>query len=174
MDNKNTCCFSGHRFGGFNFHHSTLGQTLTEALDKAVLAAINDGSAVFLTGMAMGFDILAAERVLLHQKSFRDIKLAAILPFKNQAQKYPRDWRRRFEDVLIAANEVIILNERYFPGCYHGRNRYLIENSRRLICYFSGKKSGTGHTYGLAQKAGLDIINLWNDDFGNVADEWDE
>ena len=54
------CCFTGHRPDKM-----TLGEKeIKPMLEKAIDEAIEDGYVTFITGMAMGVDIWAAEIVL--------------------------------------------------------------------------------------------------------------
>ena len=165
MNKSTTCSFTGHRLTHFDFTHSELGRRLIDLLDAAILVAAHEGYTTFLTGMAMGFDIVAAERVLVHKARGLDVSLVSVLPFRFQHQKYPPKWRRRFEDVLLAADDAVILNENFIRGCYQARNKWLVDNANHLICYFNGKPSGTAHTYKLAMKAGIDIVNIWDESF---------
>ncbi|MCL2415818.1 MAG: DUF1273 domain-containing protein, partial [Defluviitaleaceae bacterium] len=92
LDKEKTCCFSGHRSGGFDFYHSHLGKLLSDSLEKAIDTAVKDNATTFLTGMAMGFDIFAAEAVLRCKGFFSNpkMKLVCVLPYSSQSNKYPR------------------------------------------------------------------------------------
>lgn len=52
---ENTCCFSGHRPEKMNLTEKEVRNMLEEAINKA----IKNGYTKFITGMAMGTDILA-------------------------------------------------------------------------------------------------------------------
>jgi len=157
-------CFSGHRFAPFDWTSSYDGHVFQIMLAKAVEDAVNDGCNCFYNGMAMGFDIIAAE-VVIAQKAYHNANaaLVSVIPFRGQEAKWTKAWKARHDAVLQAADEVIILNESYVTGCYHERNRYLVDNSQRLIAFYSGKAGGTQHTYDYAEEKGLNIINLWGE-----------
>jgi len=144
---------------------SYMGGILHDTLKKAICEAIDAGCTAFYSGMAIGFDIIAAEMVLQERNSRPDgkITLMAIVPFAGQEEKWSGKWRKRHDDVLRTADKIVVLNQRYLRGCYHERNRYLVDNSARLICFFSGKTGGTAHTFNYAEKEGLKIVNLWQD-----------
>ena len=163
MDREKSCCFSGHRSAHFDMDTSFMGNILQDALKKAICEAIGVGFTVFHSGMAIGFDIIAAEIVLQEKQSRPDgeIALVAVIPFARQEEKWSTRWRKRHDDVLRASDKIVVLNERYIRGCYHERNRYLVDNSVRLIGLFSGKAGGTAHTFKYSEKKGLDIVNLW-------------
>lgn len=155
-------CFSGHRTAPFNWTNSYEGHVFQIALAEAINDAINEGCRRFYSGMAMGFDIIAAEAVA-EAKKRHNVELFAAIPFKGQESKWSKDWQTRHDAVLRACDKTIILNESYITGCYHERNRYLVDNSQRLICFYSGKPGGTRHTHDYAEKSGLNIVNLWKD-----------
>jgi len=156
------CCFSGHRKAHFDIDASHMGDIFKTALKTAITDAIAYGYNHFYTGMAMGFDIIAAEIVLDLKYSINtDISLIGIMPHKGHEQKMPKAWRHRHNIILRNADNAIILNPHHIQGCYQERNRHLVDHSSLLICLHSGKPGGTAHTHDYAQKSGLQIINLW-------------
>jgi len=157
-----SCCFSGHRKVHFDMDTSYMGDIMQDALKAAIIAAIAEGYKTFLSGMAMGFDIIAAETVLkLKYDHGQDISLLCILPFRGQELKFSQKWRTRHELVLRNADKINALNEQYVTGCYYERNRYLVDHSSRLICLYGEKSGGTKHTFNYAEKSGIRIVNLW-------------
>ena len=163
MGKDKSCCFSGHRSAHFDMNSSFMGDILYEVLKKAVREAMDEGFTNFYSGMAIGFDIIAAE-ITIQEKQIRsgqEISLIAVVPFSGQEQKWGAKWRKRHDEVLRAADKIVVLNTRYIRGCYHERNRYLVDNSARLIGFFGGKPGGTAHTFAYAEKENLEIINLW-------------
>lgn len=63
-------------------------------------------------------------------------------------------------------------SERYYDGCMKGRNARLVELATVCcICYWNvnDKRSGTGQTVRMAQKKGIEIINL-NDEKTGIID----
>ena len=47
--------------------------------------------------MAMGFDILAAEAVLLLKENHSDVRLICAVPFEGQGVGFPEPWRGRYK-----------------------------------------------------------------------------
>lgn len=64
-------------------------------------------------------------------------------------------------NILGKCDEVITLSTRYHRKCYHERNRYMVDNSSRLICYYDGSDGGTGYTVNYALNSKIEIINLY-------------
>lgn len=146
------CAFTGHRLLGSDFDLSLL--------DRIILRLINQGCNRFLNGMAMGFDIIAAERVLYFKEKFPEIELCACIPYLNQSQYYPLNYKERYEKILSACDEKIVLSENYYNGCMHLRDRFLVDNCDVLVYYLREKKGGTFYTFKYAEKKDIKIIEL--------------
>ena len=156
-----TCCFSGYRIEKMSVRADDLHavQPLEDALDHAVSLAAARGYTRFFSGMSTGFDLWAAEAVLRARKQL-PVQLLCAVPFDQQAERYPVEWKRRFNHCLLAADQVYALSRQYYVGCYAARNRFMIDASSLLICYYDGRPGGTAQTVRMAQRDGLAIINL--------------
>ena len=84
--------FTGHRPKGLSFGYNERDsrcKKLKKALKKLILNKIQEeNTTAFLSGMALGTDIFAAEIVLKLKEKFRDITLTAILPCRTQAARW--------------------------------------------------------------------------------------
>lgn len=120
------------------------------------------GYRTFLSGMAEGFDIWAAQEVLGLRESGRcpDMELVAVVPFEGQPAGFTPAFRQAHESILGRAREAVVLAPRYYQGCYEARNDYLVENSSVVVCYFDGQPGGTMYTVKKARRHGLRVINL--------------
>lgn len=166
-----TCCFTGYRPEKFSFDFSPDNKYYTNfenSLISAVFSAAVNGYSVFYSGVARGFDLLAAETVLMLKRSGRAVALKCVLPYRNQSDGWDDEWRARYLNVLKNADEIIILSEDYHRGCFDARNRYMIEHSQTVITYFDGVKGGTASTLKMAEKGGLKIINI-ADEFSQMS-----
>ena len=162
-----SCCFTGYRPQKFPFPLKPGNKEYTEfenTLMYELLDLANNGCRTFISGMAMGFDIIAAECVLLLAQfpkfEGEEIKLICALPFKNQAKKYPAEWKERYEAVLKSAGETVIISNDYYKGCYFDRNRFMVDNSDCVITWFDGSPGGTKNTIDYAKKTGRKVINI--------------
>jgi uncharacterized phage-like protein YoqJ len=150
--------------------NSYLGGKLKDLLEKTIKEAIKQGYDTFYTGMAQGFDIIAAEAVIKCRGEYgspasvakRQISLIAVIPYRGQEESWGKKWKERHDKILRAADKIEVLNETLVTGCFHERNRYLADHATLLISLFSGKQGGTRHTTAYAQEKGLQIINLWD------------
>lgn len=114
-----TCCFSGYRIEKMPFRNEDCpaARELFAALDAAVAEAAADGCTRFLSGMSTGFDLWAAEAVL-RARAALPVQLLCAVPFDGQADRFPLEWKRRFNRCLLAADKVYALSRSYHAGCF--------------------------------------------------------
>ena len=136
---------------------STAVTEIKEKLRDAILEEIEAGCTCFLTGMAMGADLWAAEIVLELKKDYPQLELVAVVPFAGQANAFPPRWKARYDAVLSKSSDVRILSPHYYKSCYHVRNRWLLEHSEHLIAVFNGSRGGTMQTLNDALLKGHDV-----------------
>ena len=154
MENKNNkdVCFTGHRnlnLGGFDIN----------LLDRVVLDLIKNGTRRFLCGMAVGFDLQAAQSVLMYKNDY-GVTLTACLPCANQTDTFSDSGKRLYNSVLERCDEVITLSPNYYSGCMHERDRFMVDNSGIVVCYLRKNSGGTFYTVNYARKLGRKIIEL--------------
>ena len=166
-------CFSGHRY-----YAAAPGDEV--CLVAAVEAAWEDGYRTFISGMAPGFDLAAAEAVVRLRDLHGDVRLVAAVPFAGRLRGYSPADLARYEALLAAADEVCVLSERYSRGCYYRRDEWMVDRSGRIICWYDGGKghsglkrapkasSGTRYTVRHAVKSGLEVVNLFRDPAGTL------
>lgn len=131
-------------------------------LKIAIYNSYLQGIRKFYCGMAVGFDLLAAEAVLEMKGQLHDITLSAVVPYRNQCERYSPSARLRYHAILDKADDVMVLGEEYHTRCFFERNDYMVERSSLLIAYFDGKpQGGTFYTCHKAVSRGLPINNLY-------------
>lgn len=128
-------------------------------LTFAIKSVIESGTN-FYCGGAMGFDIIAGEIVLKLKEENPTINLNMAVPFFEQASNFTPLWRERYKNLIKNAKKVIYLEKVYTNGCYHKRNRYLVDMADCLITYYNGKSGGTKYTINYATQKGLKVINI--------------
>ena len=151
-----SCSFTGHR--KIEPSHAT---TLPELLDRAIAYAYGEGCRCFYLGGAVGFDTLAAQRVMLFRMSHPDIRLCLVLPCVNQADKWSEAQRDMYDYLLGEADRVEYIAEEYFDGCMRQRNMRLAELSEIMIAYVGRSGSGAGQTMRFANCLGRRVYNLY-------------
>ena len=152
------CSFTGHRTVKTG-HVSAL----PGLVDRAIAYAYDRGARVFLAGGAVGFDTLAASRVILFKLTHPDIRLELILPCLDQTEGWSAADRERYDFVLSRADEVEVISDSYFKGCMKKRNERLAMRADMLIAYADGVKpySGTMQTVRMANARGIEVYNLY-------------
>lgn len=151
-------CFSGHR----NILLAKR-KDLKQRLKSEITNAYADGYMCFYCGMAMGFDLLAAEAALSLQSELKDLHLVAVVPFRRQTDRWSEEVRAKYNAILRIVDDVVVLSERYYNGCLLKRNDYMVNHSSRLIAYHDGaNKGGTFYTVKKAGQNGLEVVNLYN------------
>lgn len=157
-----TCCFTGHRPDklGFGYDESrpqciALKQSLIECVQRL----IKRGYAAFICGMAQGSDIFFAEAVLSCKRTHAHIRLIAAIPYRGQERRWSPAYQRRYKNILSQADEAVVLEQKYVPGCMMRRNRYMVDHASLLIAVYGGESGGTKNT--LAYAVSQDLEVLW-------------
>ena len=135
-----TCCFTGHR--SIPFYEIPL---IKRKLRKAIIEAIKDGYKYFGTGGAVGFDTISALTVLNLKKDYPEIKLILVLPCENQTRNWKNADIKQYEWVKSKADKVVYVSKEYTRDCMFKRNRHLVDNSSRCICYCNKENGGTSY-----------------------------
>lgn len=163
---EKTIAFTGNRIltssngiTGQNLR-SHICQKLYNLLEEEYL---NNGIINFMSGFAIGFDLLAASVILELKKKYSDIKLIAVIPFRGQEQKYSIIDKEIYREILLNADKEIVISQCYTSNdVYHKRNDYLIANSSKIIAYHNGMlRSGTSSTIRKAKLLGVEIMNIY-------------
>lgn len=163
-DRSTTACFTGHRPEGFPFEN---GDNVRINIIKSILLckieqAYAKGYRTFITGMARGVDTWAAMCVVCLKKTYPDIKLIGISPFKSEFSQRKGQDKWDYSIIANCADKMIYLHEGYIKSCYFERNRFMVDHSSLVIGVVYNRKSGTGGTIHYAAKRGVkaDIVDI--------------
>ncbi len=156
-----SCCFTGHRPSGLPFKYNENDPRCIELkrqLRFHITRLITENNVnKFITGMAMGIDIFAAEEVLGLKEMFPVIEIICAIPCPNQTDGWNSSWKQRYQDIINNCDKSVTLSEEYSRACMHIRNRYMVDNSRYLIAVFGGGGGGTASTIRYANKKEREI-----------------
>ncbi|MBQ8320449.1 MAG: DUF1273 family protein [Clostridia bacterium] len=146
---EKACALTGHRD--------------LSGLDKALLKdelerLIKDGVEVFYNGLALGFDLLAAEILLKLKKTYSHVKLIGCAPFPKQAKAYPAEEKKRYEKIVKCLDELVYVCDHYTKFCYFSRNDYMCERADVLLAFLRKQTGGTAYTVKRFQKKGRVIF----------------
>ena len=130
-------------------------------LQSAIARAINPEYTTFITGMARGVDIWAAELVLAARHKNADIHLICALPHPDFEKSWTSYWQQRYNHVLNQADLTLTISAqrsvRQPNDSYQIRNTWMVNHSTKAICVFNGEPSGTRNTLNYAKQQGLVI-----------------
>ena len=149
------CMFTGHR--DIRAEHVTL---LTEWLDKTVEGLIAEGYTDFCAGGAIGFDTLAALKVIEKKEKYGFIKLHLFLPCRDQDARWNENYRRAYRYVMSKADSIRYVSESYNRGCMHKRNREMVKAADVCIAYCVTNEGGTYYTVNQAKEKGIRVIEF--------------
>lgn len=161
-----SCCFTGYRPQKFPFDLNKKDERYLKFendLMAKLAELIRNGCLTFYSGMAMGFDIIAAECVLELSRAMKDfaVRLVCAIPFELQSAKYPPEWKSRYDDILSSADQIVLISNDYYPKCYYDRNRFMVDNSDFVLTWFDGSSGGTKNTIKYAESISRKVINLY-------------
>lgn len=148
---KHRCCFTGHRPEKLKIPE----EQLTLLLEEQIRNAIAGGFTTYITGMAMGTDIVAGEIVLRLRKQDNRIKLICALPHPGFGLHWGGGWTERFRKVLAAADLTKTICPTFSYASYQIRNEWMVDHSSLVIGVFNGKRGGTRNTIDYAERVGV-------------------
>ena len=157
FDRTVSAAFTGHRF--YDFSQRVF---IQERLTSAISEAYDHGIRNFISGFALGIDLMAAQLVQSLKCNLPGISLTAAIPFEGQAERYNIYDKRVYRRLLELADKVIVLSDYYYPRCFLDRDEFMVENASYLIAYYDGReKGGTYYTVKKARARGIPIINVY-------------
>lgn len=166
MKNKSickTCAFTGYRPSKMPWGYDETDARCVEfrfRLREALEYLIGQGYTDFLSGGALGFDQMAAEIVLSLREKYPWVRLVMVIPFDGQADKWSREQRGRWLEIIEASDRVIRISHEYDKGVFFKRNHYLVENADLLLAAFDGQPGGTAGTVAYAKRHGVRVVRL--------------
>lgn len=113
FDKAVSAAFTGHRF--YNFSQQ---EVIRERLNKAILEAYEHGISNFISGFAIGIDLMAAQIVQSLKPSCPGMTLTAAIPFRGQADRFKPSDRMVYDGLMASADEVIILQNTITPDVF--------------------------------------------------------
>ena len=150
---KRRLCFTGHRPEKLHSDEAAVCTVLSNAID----AAIADGFVTFITGMARGVDIWAAEIVIARKAVKPEVRLICALPHPDFEKRWSAAWQVRYTAVLQQADLVRTICPAFSMASYQTRNEWMVDHSARVIAIYNGASGGTAKTITYAEKHGVEV-----------------
>ena len=153
---QHRCCFTGHRPEKMNIAETEV----IAWLELEIRKAIADGFVTFISGMARGVDIWAAEIVLRLRDEGLPIHLICASPFEGFERSWEESWKQRYANVMRKADLVKYICKGYSRACFQIRNEWMVDRSTRVIAVFNGQTGGTKNTIEYANRNGIEVKYL--------------
>lgn len=153
------CCFTGHR-------QFMVTEGIEKRLEDVLFCLIEDGVTEFYAGGALGWDTYCAQKIL-HMKAsgYPQLRLHLVLPCpeKDQTRGWTDMQKAIFRIIRQAADSVEYVSDGYSADCMKKRNQRLVSLADSCICYYNPNRSrsGTGQTVRMAERKGMDVINIF-------------
>jgi uncharacterized phage-like protein YoqJ len=113
---------------------------------------------VFITGMAAGFDLWAADVIQTRLVGW-DVWCA--VPWAGHKPRVAE--KELYERVKAASSQVIFVDEsENYRGAwvYQKRNEWMVDHADRLLAYWDGTSGGTANCVKYAKKKGVPVRNI--------------
>ena len=161
---EKTVCFTGHRPQSIPYlwdENSPESISLKSKIRNSIIELIeNKGVTHFISGMAIGVDMICAEVILDLKSKYPYITLECAIPCETQANKWTEKYRDRYFSIIEMSDKETLLQTHYTADCMHKRNRYMVDNSDYVIAVWNGSPSGTGKTVLYAKENNKEIIQI--------------
>ena len=151
---EKTCCVTGHR----EIPADKM-DYVTAELRKEISAAAADGYTRFISGFAEGVDLTFAAIVAELKAQGQPLVLEAAIPYAGRLKSKDSF----FQKMLSVSDRQKVLCDRYSYDCCFVRNRYMVDESSRVIAVYDGRAGGgTSYTvrYANTQGRALRVIEL--------------
>lgn len=150
---RHRACFTGHRPEKLTMNEVTLCAVLSDAIDRSIKECFT----TFISGMARGVDIVAAEIVLKKKESNPNLRLICALPHPDFEKRWSDEWQKRYHAVLEKADLVKMVCREFTMNSYQIRNEWMVNHSARVLALYNGTKGGTWNTIQYAKSLGVEV-----------------
>ena len=151
-----TVCFTGHRPEKLTQSEDEIRKKLGVGIERALKWKYT----TFITGMAQGVDLWAADEILALRKDHPEIKLICAIPYEGYSDKWDSEWKEKYENVKNAADEVYFICHQYMRGAPVIRDKWMVDHSSLVIAVFNGGKGGTKTTIDYACSKKTRVLNV--------------
>lgn len=161
--------FTGHRpnkLNGYNKYHNF--ETLIILEHKILTSIILDNVDTFISGMAQGVDLWAAEIAINIRQKLHHVKLVSAIPFNGQENVWPPYAQQYWKQIKDKADTVhVVMEGGYTPYALQARNEWMVDRANEIIAVWDGTSGGTGNCVRYAQNKGVtvNVIPPVNKDF---------
>lgn len=131
-----SCAFTGHRPQNLPFGYRETDErcfALKETLRTQIIRFIEEeGVTHFISGMALGVDMYAAEIVLGLKETYPNLTLEAAIPCQTQPNRWSPAMRKRYEAILARCDKETLL-QAAAHNCSQGRENPVLHRAVTLF-----------------------------------------
>ena len=149
-------CFTGHRPEKLTLSEKEVKDKLRDVIQKSIA----DGYTTFISGMARGVDMWAAEIVLEERKKNDKVKLICASPYEGFEKSWSFIEKHRYNAILKKADYIKFVCGHYSKQCFQIRNVWMVDHSSRVIAVYNGESGGTRNTVRYATSKNIEIYNI--------------
>ena len=150
------CCFTGHRPEKLSCNEAAIKVKLSHAIDQA----IQDGFVTFISGMARGVDIWAAELLLERRAVTPSLHLICALPYSDFERRWSPQWQTRYQMILRQTDLIKTICPSYSMAAFQQRNEWMVDHSSRLIAIYNGSSGGIRNTIEYAKRKSSKSLSM--------------
>lgn len=185
-DRSRTVCITGHRekniqpYSGDPLYMNITVSAVKLMLYRYIDMAAERGYTDFISGLATGADLWAADYILRKKRVNPKLRLIGAMPYLRHAEHFAKPYLRllaeteRYADMLITVNEDpdIVYSRNGASGLYRDRNYFMVDRSSAVIAFLNRDSiaSGTAQTVNYAYRSGRKICSFGLDDVYAVID----
>lgn len=170
-DRSRTVCITGHReknilpYKGDPLYSDVTVGTVRMMLYRYIDMAAERGYTDFISGLATGADLWAAEYIAHKKQNDPRIRLIGAMPYLRHAERFSReyavllDFVERNADVLVTVNDdpdIVYSKHGGASDLYRNRNYFMVDRSSAVIAFLNEGSfaSGTSQTVNYAYRSG--------------------
>ena len=157
-----TVCFTGHRPEKLTQSEDEVRTALHRGIEKALKWKYK----AFITGMAPGVDLWAAEEVLALRQKHPELQLYCAIPYEGFEKKWDTAWKEKYESIKNAADGVFFICPGNMRGAPVIRDKWMVDHSSLVIAFYNGGKGGTRTTVEYAEKQKIRVLNVFRAAWG--------
>lgn len=186
-----TVCITGHREKYISpYQKNPLYRSMTVSAVKLMLykyidMAVADGYTGFISGLATGTDLWAAEYIIKKRRSNNDIHLFGVMPFLRHADGFSTEYKEILRNAELEADGLYTSCDspeavygkknggNSLANLYRDRNYSMVDRSGAVIAFLNSESfsSGTAQTVNYARRCGRKVCRFSTDDIFRIMDE---
>ncbi|XKI13357.1 putative SPBc2 prophage-derived protein YoqJ [Sporosarcina sp. ANT_H38] len=169
--------YKPHELGIFDDKHPGV-RFIKKALEKRLVALLDDGLEWVITSGQLGIETWAAEVVIDLKKEYTDLKYAIITPFTDQEKNWNDMKKEKYHSIITRADYHTSLTKRPYeaPWQFIEKDKFFMRNSDGMLIVYDEendgsprfvKKSAEKH----AERSDYQVLTISADDLQVIAEE---